>query len=230
MQDLIACHAPTYVDMMKHALALQLKGRRDRDYSAPTICELRSAVTDAPPESIDDMRAWFADRLEGLQDRIRGSATNMWAAYWTEDIRSRGENFCRDRLIEHISMNLPPSIQLGREMSMPLDKRADIALTRNTVKLPVEIKGQWNRDVWDAVSDQLDTRYTVDWQAEGRGVCIVLWFGNVPRRNLPKHPDGLEPPGSPEDIRNMLVDRLTEVQRGRIDVFVIDISRPAGTV
>ena len=127
-------------------------------------------------------------------------------------------------------MNLPPSIQLGRETSMPLDKRADIALTRNTMKLPVEIKGQWNRDVWNAVNDQLDARYTVDWQAEGRGVYIVLWFGDVPGQNLTKHPDGLEPPESPGELRNMLVDRLTEIQCVRIDVFVIDLSRPVGTV
>ena len=230
LQGLIDRHAASYTPVMKHALALQRRARRDVEYTAPRLDELRAVMANDPPESIDDMRAWFAERLEELQERLRGSATNMWAAYWTEDTRPRGENFCRDRLIEHISVNLPPSIQLGRETSMPLDKRADIALTRNTMKLPVEIKGQWNRDVWNAVNDQLDARYTVDWQAEGRGVYIVLWFGDVPGQNLTKHPDGLEPPESPGELRNMLVDRLTEIQRGRIDVFVIDLSRPAGTV
>ena len=62
------------------------------------------------PETIDDMRAYFADRIETLQAGMRGSNTDMWEAYWAEDGRPRQENFCRNRLIEHISRQLPPSI------------------------------------------------------------------------------------------------------------------------
>jgi len=230
LQGLIDRHAASYTPDMKHALALQRRARRDVEYTAPRLDELRAVMTNDPPESIDDMRAWFAERLEGLQERIRGSATNMWAAYWTEDNRPRWENFCRDRLIEHISANLPPSIQLGRETSMPLDKRADIALTRNTMKLPIEIKGQWNRNLWNAVNDQLHAKYAIDWQAEGRGVCIVLWFGDIARKRLPRHPEGLKRPETPDELERMLQDRLPDARRSSIDVFVIDLSRPAGTV
>ena len=111
---------------------------------------------------------------------------------------------------------------------MPDRKRADIALTRNAMKLPVEIKGQWERNVWDAVNDQLDVKYTVDWQADGRGVYIVLWFGNVPCKNLPKHPDDLPRPKTAGELEGMLKDRLPEARRSSIDIFVIDLSRPAG--
>ena len=226
LRGLIDEHAPSYVPAMRHALALQRRARRDAGYAAPRLDELRAVMANDPPEGINDMRVWFAERLEKLQARIRASDTDMWAAYWTEDARPRGENFCRDRLIEHISLHLPPSIRLGRETSMPLGTRTDIALTRNTIKLPVEIKGQWNRDVWVAASGQLDAKYAVDWRAEGRGVYIVLWFGEVPDNPLPGHPDCLVPPGTPGELRRMLVDRLSEAQRGRIDVFVIDLSRP----
>ena len=181
-------------------------------------------MTEALPESIDDMRAWFADRIERLQERIRSSNTDMWEAYWA-GARPRGENFCRNRMIEHLSGRLPDSIRLEPEAHMPGGSRADIVLTRNAIKLPVEIKGQWNRDVWDAAVDQLDAKYTVDWQAEGRGVYIVLWFGDVPERRLPAHPDGLEPPQTPEALRRMLEDRLPDVRRSLIDIFVIDVSR-----
>ena len=228
LQGLIDGHAPSYVPTMKHALALQRRARRDAEYAAPRLDALRAVMANDPPESIDDMRVWFAERLEELQGRIRASDTDMWAAYWNGDA-PRGENFCRDRLIEHISLHLPPSIRLGRETSMPLGTWTDIALTRNTIKLPVEIKGQWHRDLWNAASGQLDAKYAVDWQAEGCGVYIVLWFGDVPDNRLPAHPKGLEPPGSPEELRSMLIDRLSEAQRGRIDVFVIDVSRPKWT-
>ena len=112
---------------------------------------------------------------------------------------------------------------------MPDQKRADIALTRNAIKLPVEIKGQWERNVWNAVNDQLDAKYTVDWQADGRGVYIVLWFGDIPGRNLPKHPDGLPRPETPGELERMLKDRLPEARRSSIDIFLIDLSRPACT-
>ena len=109
---------------------------------------------------------------------------------------------------------------------MPKGKRADIVLTRNAIKLPVEIKGQWHWDVWDAAMNQLDAKYAVDWQAEGRGVYIVLWFGDVREKRLRAHPDGLEQPQTAEELRRMLADRLPEARRSLIDIFVIDVSRP----
>ena len=174
------------------------------------------------------MRAWFADRLEEFRKRIRGSDTNMREAYWNDTGKPRNEEYCRDRLIEHVSGPLPESIRFGPESRMPDRKRADIALTRNAMKLPVEIKGQWERNVWNAVNDQLDAKYTVDWQADGRGVYIVLWFGDIPGRNLPKHPDGLPRPETPGELERMLKDRLPEARRSSIDIFLIDLSRPAG--
>ena len=227
LQNLIAHYAPSYADTMRHALALQRRARRDYEYSAPVVGELQAVVANTLPESIDDLRAWFADRLETLQERIRNSDTNMWEAYWDRD-RPRGEDFCRNRLIEHVSGPLPQSIRFGPETHMPLGKRVDIALTRNTIRLPVEIKGQWHSKVWNAASDQLDAKYAVDWQAEGRGAYIVLWFGIVAGKRLPGHPEGLDLPQTPESLRRMLIDRLPEARRPWIDVFVVDVSKPDG--
>ena len=229
LQTLIANHAPTYANSMKHMLHLQRRARRDFGYSAPTVAEFRAAMSEALPENVDDMRAWFADRLEEFRNRIGGSDTNMREAYWNDAGKPRNEECCRDRLIEHVSGPLPESIRFGPEARMPDRKRADIALTRNAMKLPVEIKGQWAPNVWNAVNDQLDAKYAVDWQADGRGVYIVLWFGNVPGKNLPQHPDELPRPETPGELERMLKDRLPEARRSSIDIFVIDLSRPAGS-
>ena len=227
LRDLIGNHAPSYAHTLRHALVLQLRTRSDSEYLAPTVSRLQAVMACDLPETIDDMQAWFADRIETLQERIRKSDTNMWEAYWDGDL-PRDEDFCRDRLIEHVSGLLPESIRFGPETRMPLRKRVDIALTRNRIKLPIEIKGQWHRTVWNAASDQLDAKYTVDWQAEGRGAYIVLWFGQVSERRLPAHPDGFDLPQTPESLRRMLRDRLPEARRAKIDVFVIDVSRPEG--
>ena len=227
LQDLIAGHAPTYAGTMKHALAQQRRGRRDFEYSAPTIDEVRSTMTNDLPDTIDQMRVWFADRIEELQKQLRGSNTDIWKVYWTEAGKPQEENYCRDRMIEQVSGNLPESIRLEREVSAPGYARMDIALTRNTIKLPVEIKGQWHENVWDAAMDQLNAKYAVDYQAEGRGAYIVLWFGDSPGKQLPAHPSGIERPRTPEELEQMLNDRLPEAQRSLIDVFVIDVCRPS---
>ena len=229
LQYLIANHAPSYGDLMKHALALQLRARRDSEYTAPTLEQLRAVMMDNLPETIDDMRAFFADRIADLQGRMHGSSTNTWEAYWVDD-RPRKETFCRDRLIENISRELPESIQFEPEMHMPSQKQADIAAIRNTIGLPVEIKCQWHREVWDAASDQLDAKYTCDWRAKGRGVYIVLWFGDCPNKQLPGHPERLAPPETPHELERLLVDRLPEARRPWIDVFVIDVGRPENAV
>ena len=226
LQRLTATAAPSYIDPMRHALALQRKVRRDYDYVAPTVEQLQAVLSGALPESIDDMRAFFGDRIVTLQGRMHNTNTDMWESYWN-GAKPRGENFCRNRLIEHISGQLPEAVRFEPEMHMPNQKRADIAAIRNSIGLPVEIKGQWHKDVWNAPMDQLAARYTRDWHAEGRGAYIVIWFGNVPGKQLPKHPEGLAPPATPQALRQMLVDDLPETHRSLIDVSVVDASRPA---
>ena len=225
LQKLISNHAPTYANSLKHALALQRRARRDFEYVSPSVRELQAVMERGLPENIDDMRAYFADRIERLQQRIQGSNTDMWEAYWA-GTQPKGENYCRNRMIEHISGQLPDSIRFEPEFHMPQQNRADIAAICNQIGLPIEIKGQWHSDVWNAASDQLDAKYTCDWHAEGRGVYIVLWFGNAPGKQLRRHPDGLARPETPQALEQMLIDRLPESRRAWIDVYVIDVSKP----
>ena len=110
---------------------------------------------------------------------------------------------------------------------MPMTKRADLAYARNPMQLPMEVKGQWHNDVWDAASGQLDVQYLVDWRSEQRGIYCVLWFGDVPtasKRRLKTHPDGRRAPTSVAAMRNMLIERIPDARRALIDVVVLDLS------
>ena len=225
LQRLAGGPAETYSATARHALALQRRLRRDVEYTAPSLSDLRAVVTDGLPETIDDMRAYLVDYLDMLQGRMHASDTDMWEAYWTEN-GPRGEEYCRNRLVEHLSGVMSDAVRLAPEMRMPGRRRADFVALRNGIGLPVEIKGQWHRGVWNAASEQLDTYYAREWHAEGRGVYIVLWFGNVPGKGLPAHPQGLDRPETPRALREMLTDRVPEARRSQIDVFVLDISRP----
>lgn len=225
LQRLNGGPATSYVPTTRHALALQQKLRRDSEYAPPSLSDLRAVVMNGLPETIDDLSACVADHLDELQERMHASNTDMWEAYWTGN-DPREEEYCRNRLVEHLSGLMPDAIRLEPEMRMPERRRADFVAIRNAMGLPVEIKGQWHRDVWNAASDQLDAHYAREWHAEGRGVYIVLWFGDVPGKQLPAHPLGLGRPQTPRALREMVIDRLSEARRTQIDVFVLDVTRP----
>ena len=225
LQALVHGPAASYTDIAHRALAQQRRVRLDSEYTPPTVAHVRSVMTQGLPESVDDMRAYLLDRLDTLQAHMHASNTDMWEAYWANG-KPRNENFCRNRLIDHISGSLPNSIRFEPEMHMLGQTRADIAAIRESIGLPVEIKGQWHEKVWDAATDQLDAKYARDWHAQGRGVYIVLWFGDAPGKQLRAHPDGLDRPNTPESLRLMLKDRLPEEKRSLIDVYVLDVSKP----
>ena len=225
LQCLISGPAATYVHVARHALAQQRKARRDFEYDAPSVADLRAVMTDDLPETIDDMRAYLADRIEVVQERIHRDHTDMWAVYWVGN-RPRPENFCRNRLVEQISNQLPDSLRLEPEAHMPGERRADLIASRNAIRLPVEIKGQWLRDVWDAASDQLDARYARERRAGDCGVYVVPWFGDVRGKQLRRHPDGVAQPETPRELQELLSARIPEARRSQIDVVVMDLTRP----
>ena len=196
LQQLIDGPAESYVDVSRHALAQQRKARRDAEYAAPRVGELQSVMDGGIAASIDGMRAYFMDRLDTLQERIQASNTNMREAYWGGN-GPKGENYCRDRLVEHLSGLMPPAIQIEPEARMPEEKRVDFVLSHNENRLPIEIKGEWHDKVWDAASEQLDAYYAVEWRAQGRGIYVVLWFGNFDGK-LRAHPEGHARPRTPE--------------------------------
>ncbi len=224
LERLLTSTAVTYGDTLRHALANQRKLRRDHEYTPATINQVQSVASNALPETIDDMRAYFGDRVATVQARMHATNTDMWEAYW-DGTKPRGENFCRNRLVEHISGQLPAAIRFEPEMHMPNQKRADIAAIRGAIGLPVEIKGQWHPQVWDAPLKQLAAQYARDWHAEGRGVYIVIWFGEIPDKQLRRHPDGLAAPTTPQGLQHMLIDRIPEAMRDLIDIYVMDVTR-----
>ena len=57
LQRIIREHAPSYGKTAKHALALQLRARRDAEYAPPEFDQLRAVLACRPPEGIDDLRA-----------------------------------------------------------------------------------------------------------------------------------------------------------------------------
>jgi hypothetical protein len=108
---------------------------------------------------------------------------------------------------------------------MPDSNRCDFLNTSAAMDLPVEVKGQWHREVWTAALDQLQN-YTREYRAEGRGIYLVLWFGDIPSKNPPGI-EGESPPQTAQEfevlLRKQLDGKLSDLTR----LFVLDVSRPS---
>jgi hypothetical protein len=224
LDRLVACSgAARYRDEIKHVRAQQQRLRRDTEYRVPSFGEVKSTLAGGLPSTIDDLKALTLDAIERVQLYLRRGDTAAWNALW-----SRGspcnENTCRNRLLDLMRGHIPRAVAANPETLMPDAKRADIAVIYNGMGLPVEIKGQWHKNVWDAPSEQLIELYTKDYRADGRGIYLTLWFGPVAGKNLIASPDGKPAPATPEEFRQMLVDRLDPSERSRVDVVVLDVS------
>ena len=69
---------------------------------------------------------------------------------------------------------------------------------------------------------QLMGQYTTDPATSGYGVYLVLWFGDG---KVQTPPDGNRP-RTPEELEQRLVQDLTQDERRKISVVVIDVSKP----
>ena len=85
-----------------------------------------------------------------------------------------------------------------------------------------EVKGQWNDELYSAAAAQLDQRYAIHPDAARQGVYIALWFGNGEKVN------GLVDASvtSAGDLKARILDKMTDELKARVDVVVLDLSRP----
>ncbi len=220
-QLVIAPETAAYHEHIRHMRAQQRRARRDREYIASSFAEIRSTLQASAPGTIDDLKALMLDAFAEVQKYIRDGDTRGWEKFWSGG-RPLDEDGCRNRLLDDLRPRTDSIVTLLPESLMPERKRVDILALHEKKGLPIEIKGQWHDDVWDAASTQLEGQYTRDWRASGRGIYLVFWFGPDSLKKLTPHPDALAPPSSPDEMKQMLEARLSASERARIDVVVFD--------
>jgi hypothetical protein len=225
---LIAGPVDTYTELIRHMAAEQRQKRAEANFSPLLPLGLGELLIDGPPSNADDLKALVLEELAVAQKKLFGEDVDQIRDFWTDNGIPRDENRCRDRLAAMIGPELSRyDIQRITEADMPATKRADLAFARSALQLPMEVKGQWHKDVWDAASDQLDAQYLIDWRSDQRGIYCVLWFGDQPSksgRRLKPPPEGVEPPVTAEAMRTILIDRIPEARRALIEVVVLDLT------
>ncbi len=102
------------------------------------------------------------------------------------------------------------------------DKRSDIRVSHGGFNLPVEIKKNSHQKLWSAIESQLMAKYTRDPGADGHGIYLVFWFG----KDCLKVSGPNVRPSNAEELEGQLRDSLTEMERRKISVCVVDVSKP----
>jgi hypothetical protein len=213
-----------YTWVLRTVAAEQRQKQADEGYAPPTLDQIKAVLDAGPPGSVADLRAILVDELHELNRRLRGSSEDEVRWFWLGN-KPLGENDCRDLVVTLLRGHLAPqSIYPLDEADMPQGKRADIVFYHDALWLPVEAKRQQHPELWVAIERQLERLYTGHWQAEGQGVFLVFWFGS--RFHVPARPDGGPKPTTAAELQAAL-DAHSAVKAGRVQVVVLDLSRPA---
>ncbi|MBF6630494.1 MAG: hypothetical protein ITG01_05010 [Comamonas sp.] len=218
-----------YTEALQSLCHQQLRKSCEQNYVPASLDAVQSVANDAAPQSIEDLQAWVLEELGVVQTKIRASDVDSWRGFYDDQNTPYGEERCRDHLLELLRQGAR-EVRYDPEAHVADDKEVDITCSVGALRLPIEIKGQWHREVWTAADTQLVRQYTTDWQAHEHGIYLVLWFGTQQdTKKLKSLGMGQPVPTTAEEMQSMLTTRSVAAQSGKVKVVVLDIQHPAVT-
>ena len=203
---------------------------REGTFVHPGLEDIAEVLANGRPAGVADLWALTTDSLEQLARHIRDGATSDWRQYWNVDEYNRAEtpkpeNGCRDALLSDLEQALAPlGVEATKEGSYADDKSSDIRVAVSGSNIPIEIKRSCHRELWSAIHTQLITKYTRDPGADGHGIYLVFWFGEA--EGCRPTPRSGPKPKSATELQQALLDSLSDLERRKIFVCVIDVSKP----
>ena len=204
--------------------------RREHEYRHPTFEQAVAALDDGAPAGPADLAALVVDRLDGIAAGVRHGTTDDWKHYWNEvghgrPTNPKPERSCTQALLRDLGRDLPPGASCEPEAHYADDKRADIGVTYERYRIPIEVKRNDSRDLWHAARTQLLAKYATDPASGGHGIYVVLWLGH---KRTQRSPAGKRPADA-NDLKQALEATLTDQEQRMVHVLVIDVTKPSAT-
>jgi hypothetical protein len=214
----------SYTSWIKVIAAEQHRLLVEASYTPPTLATIKAITCNNLPKSIADLQALIIAELEIVQAKIKSDDVDSRCVFYDDKHFAHKEERCSSALIGLLRQGMR-SIEYTPEQHVSNDKEVDITCAIDQLRLPIEVKGQWHKDLWHAADTQLDRLYTQDWRAENRGIYLVLWFGqNQPNKKRLQTPGrGKTKPQTAEELRLMLTTTCLAALQGRIEIFVLDL-------
>lgn len=204
--------------------------RREATFAHPSLNQIAEVLDNGRPANAADLAALTTDILATIARDIRDGANSGWRDFWNVDshgrvTRPRPENRCRDTLVRMLESRVAVlGVEVQSEAQYADNKRADIRHSVPGFNVPIEIKRSCHDDWWSAIKTQLIAKYTRDPGTDGYGIYLVFWFGEA--EGCRPAPASGRRPKSPDDIRQVLLRALSDRERRKISVCVIDVSKP----
>ena len=202
--------------------------RRDTLYEHIAPEGVVTTLSGEIPANPGDLAALLEDLLEDLACEIRTGNTDDWRQYWNLDHNRKPqspkhESECRNTLLSHLRKVFPKGVHAQPEWQSANEKRPDIAVVNAThFFVPIETKKNSHRDLWSAIHNQLIEHYASDPNTGGYGIYLVFWFGPDFTKTPP--PRGRRPETA-NDLQERLEETLSEEQKRKIAVTVVDVAR-----
>ena len=204
--------------------------RREAQFRHMDVSNIIQVLDNLKPANAADLAALSLDKLSEIASDSRDGNASHWRHFWNVDSHGRAqvpkpEDAGRDILLFDLQSRVVSlNIDAQPEGRYADDKRSDIRISYGSYNVPVEIKKSCHADLWSAVRTQLIARYTRDPGAEGHGIYLVLWFGNT--EHCRPTPSEGSPPKSSSELERRLLQTLSDSERRKISICVIDVSRP----
>lgn len=216
--------ADGYTDHLRIVGAEQRRKRVEENFRPPSLADVLSVTADAAPNTARQMQAMILEELGIVQAKLRGADVDWYKDFFDRGV-PRSEEECSDTIIKMLRP-LPFGIEATPEVHLADDKRCDIVCWKGDLVVPIEIKGQWHRDLWSSADRQLDHLYVNDWRAEC-GIYLVLWFGPDSPKQPARPGDGHPPPTTATELASRLKEASRAASDGQVEVVVLDFVRPS---
>lgn len=225
-------------EQFRTALVKQKVNQRESEFTYPSVNAVEQMLNNLKPVNVKDLSAITLHLLEDLSIEMHSSDTDNYQQFWNEaktkkkelvsPSSPRTETACCNYLISRLKPHLNKlQVEVFPESHEANDKRADIKLVfmseGNSYRLPIEVKCNSNKKLWTAIHKQLIPSYTSAPETQGRGIYLVLWFGE---KGMPNPPSGKKPKNAAE-LKDRLKQLLSPQEKIDIDIFVLDVSSGA---
>ncbi len=213
-----------YHNEAKHILFMAKKTRALQDNQVPSPNAIIEQLDNLKIASVEDLRAFLIEELDVVQQWVCGGDTDGRLFFYEKKSRV-DENTATKRIVNQLqlkckSLGLPITI----EPQLANNKRCDFTVRCNIdgseKMLVVEVKGQWNNELYTAAAEQLSERYSIHPNAEGQGVFLVLWFGENEKIAGPNSKDI----NTPEQLKDKIIKEMPPELHDLIDVVVMNLA------
>ena len=219
--------APSHNDL--RSIRADLRRKAALPSCRPGPAEIAASLDGGPPASVEQLRALLLELFEELQKDIRAGDSGVIDQFYNGANRL-DEVGAMFRISAWLKPRLHPfDIHDVVEHQLGARNRCDLTATRmvggQARMLVIEGKGQWHQDLFSAAGSQLADRYSMHQDADEQGIFLVIWYGS----ECPVAGSGGHGYASASELQAAIRERLPDELKGRIDVFVLDVSH-AGAV